>query len=54
MHPVEHLIYYSCTLLPLFFNLHPVHFLFTKFHADIAPIGKNPTIFSRNILILIF
>jgi len=41
MHPVEHFIYYSCTLLPLIFVQHPIHFLFAKFHADIAPIGGH-------------
>jgi len=41
MHPVEHLIYYSCTLLPLILPLHPLHFLYAKFHADIAPIGGH-------------
>jgi len=39
MHPVEHLLYYSVTLLPLLFVMHPLHFLYCKFHADIAPIG---------------
>ena len=37
MHPVEHLLYYSCTLLCLVFTLHPVHFLYNKFHADFSP-----------------
>jgi len=42
MHPVEHLIYYSCaTLPPLFICVHPLHFLYCKFHADIAPIGGH-------------
>ena len=30
MHPIEHLIYYSCTLLPLLFNTHPLIFLWIK------------------------
>ena len=38
MHPGEHLVYYTCTLLPLLFTLHPIHFLFNKFHADISPL----------------
>eukprot|EP00051_Salpingoeca_urceolata_P019976 m.295707 g.295707 ORF g.295707 m.295707 type:complete len:319 (-) comp19516_c1_seq8:2234-3190(-) len=38
MHPVEHLLYYSCTLLPLIFTLHPLHFLFNKLHADVSPL----------------
>lgn len=41
MHPVEHFLYYTCTLLPLFFKAHPLHFLYAKFHADIAPIGGH-------------
>ena len=41
MHPVEHFFYYTCTLLPLFFQAHPLHFLYAKFHADIAPIGGH-------------
>jgi sterol desaturase/sphingolipid hydroxylase (fatty acid hydroxylase superfamily) len=41
MHPVEHFFYYTCTLLPLFFSLHPLHFLYAKFHADISPIGGH-------------
>jgi len=41
MHPVEHFIYYTCTLLPLYLGQHPLHFLYTKFHADIAPIGGH-------------
>lgn len=43
MHPVEHLLYYSCaTLLPLVFPaLHPIVFLYCKFHCDIAPIGGH-------------
>ena len=39
---VEHLLYYSCATLPaLFLTVHPLHFLYTKFHADIAPIGGH-------------
>lgn len=42
MHPVEHLFYYSCATVPaLFMTLHPLHFLYTKFHADISPIGGH-------------
>ena len=42
MHPVEHFLYYSCaTLPPLLISVHPLHFLYTKFHADIAPIGGH-------------
>jgi len=41
MHPIEHLFYYTCTLLPLIFVSHPIHFLYAKFHADISPIGGH-------------
>jgi len=43
MHPIEHFLYYSCaTLLPLMFsNVHPMVFLYCKFHADIAPMGGH-------------
>jgi len=41
MHPGEHFFYYSCTILPLLMGQHPMHFLYTKFHADIAPIGGH-------------
>jgi len=41
MHPVEHFLYYTTTLFVLFFQAHPMHFLYVKFHADIAPIGGH-------------
>lgn len=41
MHPVEHLFYYSCCLLPLLLPLHPLHFLYAKFHADVSPLGGH-------------
>ena len=41
MHPIEHLLYYTCTLLNFFFVLHPIHFLFNKFHADLSPIAGH-------------
>jgi sterol desaturase/sphingolipid hydroxylase (fatty acid hydroxylase superfamily) len=43
MHPIEHLIYYSCTLICLIPGcpLHPVHFLFNKIHADISPVAGH-------------
>lgn len=41
MHPVEHFLYYTCTLLPLIIPFHPLHFLYTKAHADIAPISGH-------------
>ena len=38
MHPVEHLIYYSCVWFPaLLIPQHPVHFMISKFHATISP-----------------
>eukprot|EP00294_Goniomonas_avonlea_P016811 CAMPEP_0114558852 /NCGR_PEP_ID=MMETSP0114-20121206/10608_1 /TAXON_ID=31324 /ORGANISM="Goniomonas sp, Strain m" /LENGTH=329 /DNA_ID=CAMNT_0001744281 /DNA_START=84 /DNA_END=1073 /DNA_ORIENTATION=+ len=41
MHPVEHFFYYSSTLVVLCFSAHPMHFLYVKFHADIAPISGH-------------
>ena len=41
MHPIEHLFYYSCTLVPFFFKIHPFHFLMNKFHADISPVAGH-------------
>lgn len=42
MHPVEHLLYYTCaTLPPLLLPVHPIVFLYCKFHADIAPVGGH-------------
>jgi len=41
MHPVEHFLYYTVTLVPLLVPLHPLHFLYVIFHADIAPIGGH-------------
>jgi len=41
MHPVEHIIYYTCALMPLIVVQHPLHFFYAKFHADVAPIGGH-------------
>lgn len=42
MHPVEHFFYYSCIWIPaILMSLHPLHFLYCKFHLDIAPIGGH-------------
>jgi len=42
MHPIEHFLYYSCAwLLPIVSTVHPLHFLYAKFHADIAPVGGH-------------
>ena len=46
MHPIEHFLYYSCAWLPPLVlrsvtALHPLAFLYAKFHADIAPIGGH-------------
>lgn len=41
MHPVEHFLYYSCAWVVFWFTAHPLHFLYVKFHADIAPIGGH-------------
>merc|ERR1712070_687776 len=41
MHPIEHLFYYSCTLWTCLLSVHPLHFLYTKCHADVSPIGGH-------------
>jgi len=42
MHPIEHFLYYSVAwLMPIMMSVHPLHFLYCKFHADIAPIGGH-------------
>ena len=41
MHPVEHFLYYSCAWVPFFVSLHPLVFLFAKFHADVSPVGGH-------------
>lgn len=40
-HISRHFLYYSCAWVPLLFAAHPIHFLYVKFHADIAPIGGH-------------
>ena len=43
MHPVEHVIYYSCIYVPLVFGImqHPVHVLTIKWNANLAPISGH-------------
>jgi sterol desaturase/sphingolipid hydroxylase (fatty acid hydroxylase superfamily) len=41
MHPVEHFFYYTCAILPLWFKMHPLHFLYTIYHANISPVGGH-------------
>ena len=41
MHPVEHVLYFSCALLPLVFRLHPLCLLFNLFHAAISPMAGH-------------
>ena len=41
MHPVEHIFYYSCTLVCALYAHHPLHFLYNKFHADISAVGGH-------------
>ena len=50
MHPVEHLLYYSVTLLPLLVTMHPLHFLYCKFHADIAVSYTHLTLPTKRIV----
>ena len=32
------MLYYTCTLVCLVSTVHPIHFLFNKFHADLSPL----------------
>lgn len=41
MHPIEHLFYFSCTLIPMIIPQHPIHFLFNKVHAEISPVAGH-------------
>ena len=37
MHPIEHLFYFSCALLYLFFPFHPAFIIITLVHAGLSP-----------------
>jgi sterol desaturase/sphingolipid hydroxylase (fatty acid hydroxylase superfamily) len=41
MHPVKHFFLLYLAYIPLLFTCHPLHFLYTKFHLNIAPIGAH-------------
>lgn len=41
MHPIEHFLYYSCSWISFAMTLHPLVFLFAKFHADVSPVGGH-------------
>lgn len=41
MHPVEHLLYFSCFLLALLIPFHPLHLLLTKYHTDISALAGH-------------
>jgi sterol desaturase/sphingolipid hydroxylase (fatty acid hydroxylase superfamily) len=41
MHPIEHLIYWSCTLIHFIIPSHPVHFFFNAQHAALVPYGGH-------------
>lgn len=41
MHPVEHLIYYTCTLLPFFISLHPTAVYMNLLHATLSPVAGH-------------
>ncbi len=38
MHPVEHLVYFSCVLLHWIIPSHPIHAMFNLFHAGLSPV----------------
>jgi sterol desaturase/sphingolipid hydroxylase (fatty acid hydroxylase superfamily) len=48
MHPIEHLIYFTCAILPLLSAVfpsippvHALHHIFAIYHACVAPIGGH-------------
>jgi len=41
MHPVEHLLYFSCFALAFVIPYHPLHLLCNKFHTDISALGGH-------------
>lgn len=41
MHPVEHIIYYSCVLLVLLVPMHPLAFLYNEYHASFSATGGH-------------
>lgn len=41
MHPVEHIFYFSCTLIHWIVPSHPLHFIYTLQHAVLAPINGH-------------
>ncbi len=39
MHPIEHLFYYACTVIPTCLILqHPFHFIYSRVHCDFSPL----------------
>lgn len=36
MHPVEHMLYFSCFFIAFFVPYHPLHLLLNKYHTDIS------------------
>jgi len=41
MHPVEHLLYFSCFLTALVLPTHPLHLLLCKYHTDISALAGH-------------
>ena len=44
MHPIEHIIYYTCTLFPIIFGIfiqHPFHVLYNKWHCNLSPLPSH-------------
>jgi sterol desaturase/sphingolipid hydroxylase (fatty acid hydroxylase superfamily) len=38
MHPIEHLVYFTCVLVHWVVPSHPMHALFNLFHAGLSPV----------------
>lgn len=41
MHPVEHMLYFSCFLLARLVPYHPLHLLLNKYHTDISALAGH-------------
>jgi cytochrome b involved in lipid metabolism len=41
MHPVEHMLYFSCFFLAFFVPYHPLHLLLNKYHTDISALAGH-------------
>eukprot|EP01065_Artemidia_motanka_P013712 TRINITY_DN17693_c0_g1_i1.p1 TRINITY_DN17693_c0_g1~~TRINITY_DN17693_c0_g1_i1.p1 ORF type:complete len:410 (+),score=82.78 TRINITY_DN17693_c0_g1_i1:57-1232(+) len=41
MHPIEHVLYYTCHLPSLYFRTHPIHMMFNGIHLLLSPAASH-------------